>query len=136
MCACTGDGSSCLLELHTVLGVQPMTMLTSVSCTTIAVYNIGSLAQSYGVSYMHTDNLPVKAHLHCITFREIVTIEGLAIDMNCQFCICAFPHFCILCIVCTSAETTGNNYGTAILMPTVHTPVYCCASKTAYDTLT
>ena len=34
VCACSGDGSSCLLELHTVLDVQPMTMLTSVSCTT------------------------------------------------------------------------------------------------------
>ena len=34
VCACTGDGSSCLLELHAVLGVQPMAMLTSVSCTT------------------------------------------------------------------------------------------------------
>ena len=135
--ACTGDGSSCLLELHTVLEVQPMTMLTSVSCTTIAVYNNESLAQSYGISsYMRTHNLLVTAHLHCIAFCEIVTIKGLAIDMNCQFCICAFPHFCILCKVCTSAETTGNNYGTAILMPTVHTPVYCCASKTADDTLT
>ena len=114
-----------------------MTMLTSVSCTTIAAYNNESLAQSYGISsYMRTRNLPVTAHLHCVTYREIVTIKGLAIDMNCQLCICAFPHFCILCKVCTSAETTGNNYGTAILMPTVHTPVYCCASKTAYDTLT
>ena len=82
VCAFTGDGSSCLLELHTVLEVQPMTMLTSVSCTTIAVYTIGSLAQSYGISsYMRTHNLPVTAHLHCITFREIVTIEGLA---NCE----------------------------------------------------
>ena len=74
------------------------------------MYNNESLAQSYGISsYMHTHNLPVTAHLHCITFREIVTIKGLAIDMNCQFCICAFPHFCILCKVCTSVETTGNN---------------------------
>ena len=132
VCAFTGDGSSCHLELHTVLEVQPITMLTSISCTTIAVYNNESLAQSYGISsYMRTHNLPVTAHLHCITFREIVTIKGLAIDMNCQFCICAFPHFCILCKVCTSAETTGNNYGTAILMANVHTPVYCCVSKTA-----
>ena len=78
-CAFTGDGSSCFLELHTVLEVQPMTMLTSVSCTTIAVYNIGSHTQSYGISScMRTHNLPVTAHLHCITFREIVTIEGLA----------------------------------------------------------
>ena len=37
VCAFTGDGSSCLLELHTVLEVQPMTMLTSVSCTTSGV---------------------------------------------------------------------------------------------------
>ena len=103
------------------------------------MYNNESLVQSYGISsYMRTHNLPVTAHLHCVTFHEIVTIKGLAIDTNCQFCICAFPHFCILCIVCTSAETTGNNYGTAmlqlltaILMPTVHTPVYGCASKTA-----
>ena len=33
VCAFTGDESSCLLELHTVLEVQTMTMLTSVSCT-------------------------------------------------------------------------------------------------------
>ena len=39
VCAFTGDGNTYLLELHTVLEVQPMTMLTSVSCTTIAVYN-------------------------------------------------------------------------------------------------
>ena len=37
VCAFTGDGSSCLLELHTVLDVQPVTMLTSVSCTTSGV---------------------------------------------------------------------------------------------------
>ena len=58
------------------------------------MYNNESLAQSYGISsYIRTHNLPVTAHLHCVTFREIVTIKGLAIDMNCQFCICAFPHF-------------------------------------------
>ena len=137
VCAFTGDGSSCLLELHTVLEVQPMTMLTSVSCTTIAVYNSESLAQSYGISsHMRTYNLPVTAHLNCVIFCEIVTIKGLAIDMNCQFCNGAFPHLYILCKVCTSVDSTGNNYGTAILMPTVHTPVYCCASKTADDTLT
>ena len=27
VCACSGDESSCLLELHTVLEVQPVTML-------------------------------------------------------------------------------------------------------------
>ena len=27
VCACSGDGSSCLLELHAVLDVQPVTML-------------------------------------------------------------------------------------------------------------
>ena len=128
LCAFTGDGSSCLLKLHTVLEVQPMTMLTSVSCTTIAVYNNESLAQSYRISsYMCTHNLPVTAYLHCITFYEIVTIKGLAIDMNCQFCICAFLHFCILCKVCTSAETTGNNYATAIFDANcTHSSVLLC----------
>ena len=37
VCASSGDGSSCLLELHTLLEVQPVTMLTSVSCTTSGV---------------------------------------------------------------------------------------------------
>ena len=37
VCACSGDGSSCLLGLHTVLEVQPVTMLTNVSCTTSRV---------------------------------------------------------------------------------------------------
>ena len=90
VCAFTGDGSSCLLELHTVLDVQPVTMLTSVSCTTSDVYNNESLAQSYGIlSYMRTRNLPVTAHLHCITFREIVTIECLA---NCELSV---QYLCI-----------------------------------------
>ena len=58
------------------------------------MYNNESRAQSYGISsYMRTHNLLVTAHLHCVTFREFVTIKGLAIDMNCQLCICAFPHF-------------------------------------------
>ena len=44
-----------------------------------AVYNIGSRTQSYGISsYMRTHNLPVTAHLHCVIFRKIVTIKGLA----------------------------------------------------------
>ena len=74
------------------------------------MYNIGSLAQSYGIlSYIRTHNLPLTAPLHCITFREIVTIECLA---NCELSVqyLCIPHLCILCKVCTSVETTGNKY--------------------------
>ena len=87
VCALTGNGSSCLLELHTVLEVQPMTMLTSVSCTTSSVLcttlsHLHKAMESHHI-YMHTHNLPVTAHLHCITFREIVTIECLA-EYECE----------------------------------------------------
>ena len=64
VCAFTGDGSSCLLELHTVLDVQPVTMLTSVSCTTSGVQFI-------------MDCIGVTCHLLCDYTLLVWLLRGL-----------------------------------------------------------